>query len=955
MPVKRKREIQRTIDRLQPGKSKGNLISNKLDDNQTLAKQKLTKADLETAPTLSLGTVLNTDLMGYSSKRSSEDQDLEKTEEVLVKSPPNDCINIFKKEEINKEVAEDKPEKATPNLSAWFKAFGAPKAQPTPKRKQEAIESSPMFTAYAMNDMVPCDYTLKDVDKKEYISQGENKKMGNTTPVPLVSPDKLPVKRQRKSSTGSSVSEQSSQNDSWNSPRPSLDEPYSSPHSGHSPQQQIKPYQNVLNIPHAPIKVGFYQDAFARPNSEKSSSCSPRNPSSVLTASPHGQSPRQTFTSPCDLPSDSPNHNFIGSPHDASCSPHNNANSPKESPHHLILSPQDSSNSPHYSPQNIVNSPKEPIAGLPDDYQQNQNVYSQYIGSHQSSPQSTYSELYPQQQHPQQQDQQQPQQQQDQQQLDQQQQDQQQQDQHQPQQKQQDQEQQQPSPQQQQQPQQPQVTNTPSKTPNIFPVKKRVYNESERPQEMAFTPTVASKEQERIFIPAPGQMPNSNFNSELNYPLSYSRNDQPIPPYQQNVQHQPAPVTYHQNSLNYLQMARDRSESDQKNGPNSLFNYTAPNTTLVSAPSPHYTSTPLNYSNSTKDDVGYTTAPLNYTSRTSPGQFIPPNFKQSTTQPRLNYNSPYEQQYSDQINLRPYNYPVLPPSKPFPHPIQDMIPNKQQNIDFTTGRPLPNIIPGNIGAYRYNQPAYSGTSVIMKNNKIEMSQPTYSSTTMAEIIKSNQPTYVSPVMADMMKANQATYPPNHPSVADMTKSKMEMNRSLMMEPVPPPKPAKKVSKKKKAAVQQQPQQPPPQSPATSTAPELVPRTVEQPRADPAYPHHYPSLVKPPISTGPFNFNPGIKDGYQDYLNEMRSTGYFADQAAVAAAQSDKRNPAFAFVRPPSGYGPPPLEAYNSPNPSEIYSQFLQRHPMMLHQGLSGFPPPGYLNMHDPMNRHPPWM
>lgn len=929
MPVKRKREVQRTIDRLQPGKSKGNLISNKIDDNQTLAKQKSIKADLETAPTLSLGTVLNTDLMGFSSKRSSEDQDLEKTEEELGKSPPIDCINILKKEDINKELPEDKPEKATPNLSAWFKAFGAPKTQPTPKRKQEAIESSPMYTAYAMNDMMPCDYTLKEVDKKEYV---ENKKIENMISVPLVSPDKLPVKRQRKSSTGSSVSEQSSQNDSWNSPRPSLDEPYLSPHSGNSPQQQIKPYQNILNIPHAPIKVGFYQDAFARPNSEKSSSCSPRNPSSVLTASPHGQSPRQTFTSPRDLPSDSPNHHFIGSPHDASCSPHNNANSPKESPHHLILSPQDSSNSPYYSPQNVVNSPKESIAGVPDDYQQNQNVYSQYIGSHQNSPQNTYTELYSQQQQQPSQPQQQP-----------------------PQEQQQA-PQQQPPQQQQPQPQQPQVTNTPSKTPNIFPVKKRAYNESERPQEMAFTPTVASKEQERIFVPAPGQMPNSNFNSELNYPMSYSRNDQPISPYQQNVQHQPAPVTYHQTSLNYLQMARDRSETEQKNVPNSLFNYSTPNPTLVSAPSPHYTSTPINYSNQTKDGVGYTTAPLNYTSRTTtPGQFIPPNFKQTTTQPRLNYNSPYEQQYPDQINLRPYNYPVLPPpSKSYPHPIQDMIPNKSQNIDFTTGRPLPNIIPGNIGGYHYNQTTYPGPSVaeIMKN-KMEMSQPTYSSPTMAEMIKANQPTYVNPAMADMMKANQATYPPNHPSVADMTKSKMEMNRSLMMEPVPPPKPAKKVSKKKKAAAAQQQQLP--QTSAASTVPESGPRSVEQPRADPTYPHHYPPLVKPPISTGPFNFNPGIKDGYQDYLNEMRSTGYFADQAAVAAAQPDERNPTFTFARPPSGYGPPTLEAYNPPNPSEIYSQFLQRHPMMLHQGLSGFPPPGYLNMHDPMNRHPPWM
>lgn len=904
MPVKRKREVQRTIDRLQPGKSKGNLISNKSDDSQTIAKQKSIKVDSETTPTLSLGTVLNTDLMGFSSKRlKSEDKNLDKIDDESDKSP-NDSMDMTNKEEVKPELPEEKPEKATPNLSAWFKAFGAPKTQPTPKRKQEAIETSPMYTAYAMNDMVPHDYTLKDVDKKENLSQVENMKT-TTTSIPSVSPEKPTSKRQRKTSTGSSVSEQSSQNDSWNSPRPSLDEPYLSPQSGNSPQQHLKPYQNVLNIPHAPITVGFYQDAYARPNSEKSSSCSPRNPSSVIT-SPHGQSPHQTFTSPRDLPSDG-SGNFVGSPRDASCSPHNNVvNSPKESPHHLILSPQDSNNSPYYSPHNVVNSPKEPVASLADDYQQNQNVYSQYIGSQQTSPQSTYTELYPQQQS---------------------------------------------------------TTNTP-KTQNVFPVKKRAYQENERSQEIAFTPTVASKEQDRVFVPTPGQMPNSNFNSELNYPIGYPRNDQPLLSYQQNMEHQHQhasvpPVTYNQNSLNYLQLAR--SESEQKSVPNSLFNYTTANhPTFVSAPAaPHYTSTPLNYSNPSKDAVGdYTTAPLNYANKTTSGQFIPPNFKQTTTTPpRLNYTNPYEQ-YPDQMNLRPYNYPVLP-GKSYPHPMQDMISGKSQNIDFTTGRPLPNIIPGNMG-YRYNQPAYPGPSVAeMMKNKMEMSQPIYSNPPMAEMIKGNQPTFVNPAIGDIIKGNQPVYSP-----AEMKKSKMEMNRSLMAEqPLPPPKPAKKTSKKKRAAAaaaqQPLPPPPPPESVSQAASTESA-RGVEPPRTDSTYPHHYPALVKPPLSTGPFNFNaPGVKDGYQDYLNEMRSTGYFADQAAAAvAAQSDERNPAFSFARPPSGYAhPPPLEAYNHPpNPTDIYSHLLQRHPIMLHQGLTGFPPPpGYLNMHDPMNRHPPWI
>ncbi|XP_050523733.1 bromodomain-containing protein 4-like isoform X2 [Daktulosphaira vitifoliae] len=889
LPVKKKREVQRTIDRLQPGKSKGNLISNKQEDSQTISKHKAIKSDLETVPTLSLGTVLNTDLMGFSSKVSYEDKDLEKMEVECEKSPEEN-YNVFKKEE-NKselEVKDDKPEKTTPNLSAWFKAFGAPKTQPTPKRKQEVNESSPIYTAYAMNDMVPYDYTLKESDKKDTIVQADKKTTTTTTTTPLVSPDKPIAKRQRKTSTGSSVSEQSSQNDSWNSPRPSLDEPYLSPQSVINSPQQLKPYQNVLNIPHAPLKVGFYQDAFARPNSEKSSSCSPRNPSSVMTASPHGQSPRNTFTSPRELPSDSPSNNFIGSPHEASCSPHNNViNSPKESPHHLILSPQDSSNSPYYSPHNVVNSPKEPVANLADEYQQNQNVYPQYIGtqnSSQNSPQNTYTELYPQ-----------------------------------------------------------PIVNTAIKTQNIFPVKKRMYNESERSQEMAFTPTIASKEQERVFVPAPGQMPNSNFNSDLSYPMGYPpRNDQPLPSaYQQSLDHQLPPVSY-QNSLNYLQIARDRTESEPKNVPNSLFNYSTQNhSTFVSAP--HYTSTPLNYSNHSKDSLGYTSAPLNYASRTTPGQFMPPNFKQAAPQPRLNYSNPYDQ-YPKQINLRPYNY-VLPPGKSYSHPIQDMIPGKTQNIDFTTGRPLSNMIPPTNIDYRYNQPGYTGLSVndIMKNSKLDMNQPTYSNASMAEMIKVSQAAYTNTVMTDVMKVSQPTY--SSPSVAEMTKSKMEMNRSMMMEQGPPSKPAKKTGRKKKTVAVTQP----PPEPS---------RTIEPSHNNSTYPHHYQPLVKPQMSAGHFNFNPAVKEGYQDYLNEMRSTGYFADQAASAAVaaaatqQPTDRNPAFAAFRPQSSYAPP-IEAFN-PNPSDIYSQFLQRHPMMLHQGLTGFPP-GYLNMHDPMNRHPPWM
>ena len=149
------------------------------------------------------------------------------------------------------EPVEKKKEKPTPNLSAWFKAFGAPKPSSVVKKKpeQDEVKSS-------------------DRSKDDEVVEDEKKI------------EELPARRQRKTSTGSSVSERSSFSQEpldGNSPRPSLDEPYQSPH------QEIKQYH------HSPIngtiKVGFYQDTcFPRGSSEKSSSsprdlpsCSPRD------------------------------------------------------------------------------------------------------------------------------------------------------------------------------------------------------------------------------------------------------------------------------------------------------------------------------------------------------------------------------------------------------------------------------------------------------------------------------------------------------------------------------------------------------------------------------------------------------------------------------------------------------------------------------------------------------
>ncbi|KAK6627783.1 hypothetical protein RUM44_010262 [Polyplax serrata] len=204
-PVKRK-EVQRTIERLQPGKSKGNLITNvpKAKENveesglsMGLSLGKINKESRnallvktdETAPKLSLGTVLKSDIIGFGKnkhnfgeseiakgpaiedgQRESEKgkfetkaKDTNYLDNITTKSPEvkseilkdeyskdkeNDYNTEKVKEEDSKvEVSEERKRSAvkeitnkakpTPNLSAWFKAFGAPKTVSTVKKKAE--------------------------------------------------------------------------------------------------------------------------------------------------------------------------------------------------------------------------------------------------------------------------------------------------------------------------------------------------------------------------------------------------------------------------------------------------------------------------------------------------------------------------------------------------------------------------------------------------------------------------------------------------------------------------------------------------------------------------------------------------------------------------------------------------------------------------------------------------
>lgn len=306
----RRKEVQRTIERLQPGKSKGNLITNvqNKDSKQEevfplgpLSKIKDTKNSLivktdDSAPKLSLGSVLdsfgkhkfidddvNKDNEGESDKKSEdkvpldENKDDVKCEEVKADSPKLD----------------NSPGTATPNLSAWFKAFGGPKVQSATKKSDAKEEKT-----------VSIDTTMEN--KKE-----ETRKVV-VLPDPSPNPDsplmnEQPAPRQRKVSTGSSMSERSSFSQDMDSPRVGIDErisaypaPYPSPlhkspvasPSLRSPLPDASPKSTAYSF-NGQIRVGFYQDTVST-KSSPDKSCSPRdNPQS-----PYPQYSEHVYTPP---------------------------------------------------------------------------------------------------------------------------------------------------------------------------------------------------------------------------------------------------------------------------------------------------------------------------------------------------------------------------------------------------------------------------------------------------------------------------------------------------------------------------------------------------------------------------------------------------------------------------------------------------------------------------------
>ncbi|XP_058830193.1 protein split ends-like isoform X2 [Topomyia yanbarensis] len=442
----RKRETvqhRTTIDRLQPGKSKGNLISsiqnlNKPEELFPLggggvagsvssglggSKLKEVKNSLivktdESKPKLSLGTVLNTaegfglgqqhefadekkenvsesdgkgDEKVLESLNVSNDdigpvdkllihEDLKAAKAELTKTEPGKVVESPEKV-IKAATKSDKPS-ATPNLSAWFKAFGG-----APKKPKKAEEGEESANKSSSNDGV------KGVD--------------NTSPsdVPIVpsleSPcyPSLSAPRQRKASTGSTVSERSSYSQDPDSPRIGIDErigvypaPYPSP-MGASPVMTSPKLDETQKSPYpmnGAIKVGFYQDTTTKSSPEKS--CSPRD-----LPSPYPQYSQHLYTANSGISGNNLYGNYSYGTNSAATN--NPADSFKnydqykqpasqESDYNSSMSPSTNPNSPYHNQQS---SPYQQQPNSPYQQQQNQN-YNQPIPSPASSgPLSPYS------------------------------------------------------------------------------------------------------------------------------------------------------------------------------------------------------------------------------------------------------------------------------------------------------------------------------------------------------------------------------------------------------------------------------------------------------------------------------------------------------------------------------------------------------------------------------------
>ncbi|XP_055611475.1 serine/arginine repetitive matrix protein 2-like isoform X2 [Uranotaenia lowii] len=420
----RKREtVHRTIDRMQPGKAKGNLIQNlnkpeelfPLGANQNKVKEVknslIVKTD-ESKPKLSLGTVLDTEGFGLCQQHNFADEKKDIVEEEVVKTADVEDLNqsvgsskdesgnsdkllihddlkaakaemaktepgkvIESPEKVVKAVTKSDKPSATPNLSAWFKAFGAPKK---PKKTDEAEDAA-------------CKNSPTDSGKGGENASPSESGLGTSMVPSLESPNypSLPAPRQRKASTGSTVSERSSYSQDPDSPRIGIDErigvypaPYPSP-MGASPIMTSPKLDETQKSPYplnnGTIRVGFYQDTTTKSSPEKS--CSPRD-----LPSPYPQYSQHLYTGSTGVSATNLYGNYpYGSNGSNNATSSNTTDNLKgyeqykqpasqESDYNSSMSPSTNPNSPYHNQQS---SPYQQQPNSPYQQQQNQNFNQQ--------------------------------------------------------------------------------------------------------------------------------------------------------------------------------------------------------------------------------------------------------------------------------------------------------------------------------------------------------------------------------------------------------------------------------------------------------------------------------------------------------------------------------------------------------------------------------------------------
>lgn len=930
MGLKRRREIQRTIDRLQPGKSKGNLLSkenhqNHVDGGGTESKCQYNDND-ENAPKISLGKVLPSDLLsfgiGESAKKESEDdctQDKLVIEELneVKEEKSKDEVEVDEKKSVlvvepekksTVEPPEQKKEKPTPNLSAWFKAFGAPKTQPPAKKKIEPEEK------------------VKDdeVEEEKRISVGIQS----------------PARRQRKASTGSSVSERSSfsiEPVDGNSPRRSLDEPYV------SPQQEIKTYH------HSPIngtiKVGFYQDTcFPRGTSEKSSSprdptgCSPRDLPSVSPRNPAfsprdypNASPRTPYCSPMHPPMSPGPREYIGSPRDLppSASPRDYPHSPRE----VIAHSRDYTNA---SPRNC-SSPKEPPL----------SPYPSHPSPHPSHSTPIYH--YP------------------------------------------------PHLAAYYDSNKPLEYRSNDKVPmSSYPVKKRAYNEIDnsvsKPTEVptykggSFTPTREAMEQERTFTPTPGRMPGPSQGLRvpdsplaMTLPLHYDpyaderRIASPFynADYTKNQNSSPHPI-FSQASAgvlppNYRRDPSIREEFDRPGDRELSQSYQSSRSNTPSYPgSPHSdsqrTKTPLMAFSSRPStpihNLSPTSSPINYSNTN-----CELNKEQSPSPKVINHSSDLSNSATSHVYNKPSDIPlrkVNSPASPISYAggrLNEVLPPK---VSSAYNRTMPELPHG----LNYSSQDLSKISVPLSYSnqsdllsaKMNYNHPMAELSArynyqMSELMQSKASVYNHP-MQDFIQGKAAAYSnmnlasfTNRPiseimqsKVNDIQARDMVYSPRTMASSKPEPTPTKTTKKTRKKKNE-------------------VPSSGFQQYVAPSEPISLKSSSSVPGSA--FNFGPPLKESYGQYLDEIRSSYFVSHPESGSGKGTPHTSPYFlghASTRTPPTYPHPFMNAQ--------YQQYLQRHPeellrpmMLHHQGLlpptAGYPH-SYLGMHDAINR-PSWL